>query len=448
LDSDPKKQGTAKTHGEALGDEDLKQVKSKLGFNPDNWFVVPPQVYDFWSQYRNRGAQLEHSWNDLFAKYASVFPKEYAEIQARFQGTLPVDWKDKLPRWKVGDKAEATRSTSGAVLNALADQLPAIIGGSADLTPSNKTELKKSHDYQKKTPDGRYLRFGVREHAMAAIGNGLAAYGGYIPYTATFFNFIEYCFPAVRLAALSHFQQILIMTHDSIGLGEDGPTHQPVEALALCRATPNVLVLRPADGNETSGAYIAAILYNQGPSVLALSRADLPQLNGSTAENVLRGAYVLSDCSDSKPDITLIASGSEVSIAVETAKLLSPRKVRVVSMPSTTLFDHESVEYRRSIIPVGVPTFFIEAATAYGLERYCHVPIAMCTFGASGKASQVYDKLGLSASKVATKVTGYLESFKADLSTLGGQQLPALPVHFTSFQQLESSHKAVPVSKN
>ena len=266
-----KKQGTEKVHGEALGDEDLKHVKTTLGFKPDEFFVVPDTTYSIYKQAAQRGAQREQQWTELWSKYKQQHPKEAAEIQQRFDHTLPEGWQDKLPKWKPSDKADATRNTSGQVLNALADILPSIMGGSADLTPSNKTELKSSKDYSKSNPVGRYIRFGVREHGMAAIGNGLFTYGSFIPYTATFLNFIEYCFPAVRLTAISNFQQLYIMTHDSIGLGEDGPTHQPIEALSACRATPNLLVFRPADGNETTGSYVAAIEQTDGPSVFALT---------------------------------------------------------------------------------------------------------------------------------------------------------------------------------
>jgi len=273
-----------------------------------------------------------------------------------------------LPKYDAKSKSDATRNMSGAVLNAVADLLPEIIGGSADLTPSNKTDLKKSHDYAAKTPDGRYIRFGIREHGMAAMGNGIYAYGGFIPYTATFLNFIEYAFPAVRLAALSNFKQIFVMTHDSIGLGEDGPTHQPVEALQMCRATPNVLVLRPADGAETVGAYVAALHWS-GPSVIALSRQNVTNQAHSTAANVLKGGYTLVEEDASKPlQLVVIASGTEVTTAVDSlqSEQLKSLNVRVVSMPSTTLFDQQPVEYRRKVLPVGVPVVSVEASSVFG----------------------------------------------------------------------------------
>lgn len=220
------KQGTAKTHGEALGADDLKQVKKRFGFAEDASFVVPEAVTKFWTDIKARGGQAEAQWNELYAKYQKEFPKEAAELAARMSHNVPsvAELIKALPKYDAKSKADATRNMSGTVLNAVADLLPSIIGGSADLTPSNKTDLKKSHDYAAKTPDGRYIRFGIREHGMAAMGNGIFAYGGFIPYTATFLNFIEYAFPAVRLAALSNFKQIFVMTHDSIGLGEDGPT--------------------------------------------------------------------------------------------------------------------------------------------------------------------------------------------------------------------------------
>jgi len=310
--------------------------------------------------------------------------------------------------------------------------MPELVGGSADLTPSTKTNLKDfPTDYQKKTPQGRYIRYGVREHGMAAIGNGLYAYGGIIPYTSTFFNFIEYCFPAVRLAALSESQQLFVMTHDSIGLGEDGPTHQPIEALALCRATPNLTNFRPADGNETVGSYIAALENKHGPSVLILSRQDLPQLEGSSPEKVAQGGYVLQDVKD--PAIILVATGSEVPIAVTAAKLLKAKDInaRVVSMPSTELFDKQSVSYRRSVITPGVFTISIEALATFGWSRYAHASIGMTTFGASAPWEKVYEHFGLTPEKIAEKTSKYLASMKESQKEISSSPAP-LPIHFQS----------------
>jgi len=332
-----------------------------------------------------------------------------------------------------------------------------LVGGSADLTPSTKTQLKCSKDFQKNSRDGRYFRFGVREHAMAAIGNGINAYGALIPYTATFLNFIEYCFPAVRLAAVSKHQQIFVMTHDSIGLGEDGPTHQPIEALAICRATPNIITIRPADGNETSGAYMVALENKTGPTVLALTRQNVPQLANTSIENVEKGGYVLvepevkdSDNKDKdkeqkhvKLDLILVGTGSETSIAVETAKILTDKhrlKVRVVSMPSSDMFDRQSVEYRRNILTPGIPVFSIEALSVYGWQKYSHFQIGMTTFGASAPFEKVYEKFGLTPSQIVKTVNNLLETSKKELSDMSLTSYSALPTHYTSSTVKPHSH--------
>ena len=429
-----KKQGTEKVHGEALGDEDLKAAKTALGFKPDEFFVVPQSAYDVYHAAAARGAELEKQWSALWKQYQSRFPDLAAELQARFEHRLPAGWKDKLPSWKASDKPDATRNTSGLVLNAIADQFPAIVGGSADLTPSNKTELKKSSNYSSDNRTGRYIRFGVREHAMAAIGNGMAAYGGFIPYTATFLNFIEYAFPAVRLCAISNFQQLFIMTHDSIGLGEDGPTHQPIEALSLCRATPNLLVFRPADGNETTGSYIAAIEQQKGPSVFALTRQNLPQLERSSPAVVKKGGYTVYQSKEGEgagaPELLLVASGSEVSLAIDTAKELQAElSVRVVSMPCDGLFDQQEAEYRRSVIPPGVPSISLECLSVQGWERYAHAHIGMTTYGASAPIEQVMDKFGFTKAKAASRIRVLLKEMKQTQSTCG-LGVGLLPTHY------------------
>lgn len=309
-------------------------------------------------------------------------------------------------------------------LNAVAKHLPTLVGGSADLTQSNLTEIKGGHDFQKNSYDGRYFRFGVREHGMAAISNGIAAYGGFIPYAATFLNFfgyvcllhlysplyfaahiscvwtISYAAGAVRVSAVAEHGVIYIGTHDSIGLGEDGPTHQPIEMLTMLRAMPNMTLIRPADGNETSGAYAIAIEHRHGPVSLALSRQALPNLEGSSIENVARGAYPLTDHFDGAPEAILVSSGSEVSICVDAAKK-SGKRVRVVSMPSWELFEAQDADYKRSVFPDGVPVLSVEAAATTGWDRYSHAQIGMKTFGASGSIKQVYDHFGLTADRVA-----------------------------------------------
>jgi transketolase len=369
--------------------DDIKNVKQKFGFNPDEKYVVPQQVYDFWTKRAEENAKVEAEWNDLVAKYQKEFPTEAAELKRRLAGKLPEGWEKALPRFTPADPAVATRKLSETVLTALSDIVPELIGGSADLTGSNLTRWKKAVDFQHPSTglgqyDGRYVRYGVREHAMFAIMNGIAAYQGLIPFGGTFLNFLTYGWGATRLSAVSHLRVIYVMTHDSIGLGEDGPTHQPIETLALVRATPNIYTMRPADGNETSGCYLVALENDHRPSVIALSRQNLPQLDGSNIEAVRKGAYVLH--AEQKPDVVLVATGSEVAIAVDAAKLLEKEglKVQTVSMPISDLFDEQSHEYKLSVFPQSAAVVSVEALTVFGWQQYSHAQVGMTTFGASG----------------------------------------------------------------
>lgn len=369
--------------------DDIKNVKQKFGFNPEEKYAVSQQVYDFWAKVAEQNAKVEAEWNDLVAKYTKEFPTEAAELKRRLSGKLPEGWEKALPRFTPADAAVATRKLSETVLTALSDVVPELIGGSADLTGSNLTRWKKAVDFQHPSTglgqyDGRYVRYGVREHAMFAIMNGIAAYQGLIPFGGTFLNFLTYGWGATRLSAVSHLRVIYVMTHDSIGLGEDGPTHQPIETLALVRATPNIYTMRPADGNETSGCYLVALENDHRPAVIALSRQNLPQLEGSNVEAVRKGAYVLH--AEQKPDVVLAATGSEVAIAVEAAKLLEKEglKVQTVSMPITDLFDEQSHEYKLSVFPQNAPVVSVEALTVFGWQQYSHAQVGMTTFGASG----------------------------------------------------------------
>jgi len=426
------KQGTGAVHGAPLKD-DLPVMKKKLGMDPKKMFFVPADVQDRYSQYKKRGQHLEKKWKSVMETYRIEYPQESEDLDRRFRGALPVGWKSALPKYKHGDKKNATRSLSGEVLNALAGAIPNFIGGSADLTPSNKTALSCTHDYQKATPDGRYLRFGVREHAMAAIGNGISAHGGLIPFTATFFNFIEYMFPAVRLAAISHHQQVFVMTHDSIMLGEDGPTHQPIEAINLCRATPNLITIRPADGKEVVGAYMVAMTNHAGPTVLCLSRQGLPHLTNSSENAVFKGGYIVHGASI-KPDLVFVATGSEVSLAIDASKrlnIIDNLKVRVVSMPSTELFDQQSVQYRLSILPSGVPIISIEAASTLGWARYAHFSIGISTFGHSGPLKDVARHCGFTVPKVCETTRRFLSHLEKRMKQLGTQSIPLLNIHLS-----------------
>ncbi|KFH45245.1 Transketolase-like protein [Hapsidospora chrysogenum ATCC 11550] len=383
-------QGTHGVHGSPLKPDDIKQLKEKFGFNPDESFAVPQQVYDLYGKHSSEGAALEEEWNKLLAKYAESFPKEHADLTRRLKGELPQGWEKALPTYTTSDPAIASRKLSETVLSKIEGVLPELLGGSADLTGSNLTRWKEAVDFQHKATGlgdytGRYIRYGVREHGMGAIMNGLAAYGTIIPYGGTFLNFVSYAAGAVRLSALSRVRTIWVATHDSIGLGEDGPTHQPIETLAHLRAIPNNMVWRPADGNETSGAYYVALSSQHTPSILALSRQNLPQLEGSSVEKAIKGGYVLKEVEGA--NITLVSTGSEVSICVEAAQYLEEKhnvKARVVSLPCFEAFDLQSKEYRLSVLPDGIPSLSVEVMSTMGWERYTHEQFGLNRFGASG----------------------------------------------------------------
>ncbi|KAL2914046.1 Transketolase [Polyrhizophydium stewartii] len=411
-------QGEEKVHGAPLGAKDISDLKTKFGFDPEAHFHVPYEVYAHYRAVAAKGAAAYAGWVKLFDEYKAAHPDLAAELSRRIAGELPANWRSLLPVYSPADPAVATRKLSENVLNKIALAIPELIGGSADLTGSNLTRWKGAVDFQ---PDGsgigtyagRYIRFGVREHGMAAICNGINAYGALIPFGATFFNFISYALGAVRLSALSKHQVIYIMTHDSIGLGEDGPTHQPIETLASIRALPNLVTLRPADGNETSGAYAAALENRHRPTVIILTRQNLPHLAGSTVEKTLRGAYVLSQ-PEGHADITLVATGSEVSLAVSTAALLANEGVhaRVVSMPSWELFEEQPHDYKLSVFPDGIPTLSIEAMTTLGWSKYAHASVGIDTFGASAPAPLLFKKFGLVPDAVAEKAKKLVAFYK------------------------------------
>ncbi|KAJ2962280.1 hypothetical protein NQZ79_g2505 [Umbelopsis isabellina] len=412
-----KNQGKESVHGSPLDAEDIVNVKKKFGLDPEKKFQVADEVYDTYHKFGERGAKVEKDWNELYAKYQKEFSAEGAELKRRLEGKLPKDWSKDLPKYTPNDKAVATRKCSEATLTKLVEVLPELIGGSADLTPSNNTRWKGAVDFQPKSTgigeyQGRYIRYGVREHAMFGIMNGIAAYQGLIPYGGTFLNFLTYGWGSARLSALSHLRTIFVMTHDSIGLGEDGPTHQPIETLALTRATPNMLTFRPADGNETTGAYIMAIENSDRPSVMAFSRQNLPQLEGSSIEKVAKGAYVL-EC-PGKPDVIIVSTGSEVCIAVDAAKKLKSDGVnaRIVSMPCTELFDDQPLSYKTEVFPTGIPIVSLEALTTFGWQRYSHAQVGMTTFGASAMYTDAYEAFNITADHTAKVAKDIIEKYK------------------------------------
>ena len=409
------KQGTHKVHGSPIGDDDIAAIKTKLGYDATKMFHIPEEVRQYYSAVSSAGEQKYKEWQATWSAYSTSFPEEAAELRRRWEGELPENLLSALPKFTVGDKTMATRKHSQAVIKSFANLVPEWVGGSADLTPSNLTNWPEDcADFQKATPEGRYLRFGVREHGMAAIVNGLAAYGGVFPFCATFLNFVGYALGAIRVSALSHFRAIYVMTHDSIGLGEDGPTHQPIETLCSLRAMPNMYVFRPCDGNETSGSYFSALSCKTAPSTICLSRQGMPTQAGSSAEKVQRGAYILSDASDGKPDITFVATGSEVNLCVEAAKLLSDSKARIVSMPCWELFESQSDDYKQSVLGSGSPVVSVEAGSLTGWSRYSHYQIGMSTFGVSAPGAHAFKHFGFTPENVAEKAERVLKFYSSN----------------------------------
>lgn len=406
----PNKANSYSVHGSALGAKEVDATRQNLGWNYTPFFV-PEDVKSHWSRHVKEGADLEAEWQAKMADYERKYPQEASEFKVLISGELPEGWDKALPTYTPETPGDASRNLSQACLNALARVLPGLLGGSADLASSNMTLLKMYGDFQKTTPAERNVRFGVREHGMGAICNGIALHGsGLIPYCATFFVFTDYMRAAMRLSALSQAGVIYVMTHDSIGLGEDGPTHQPVEHLASFRAMPNILMLRPADGNETAGSYKVAVESRKRPSVLALSRQKLPNLPGTSIEGVEKGGYIISDnSSGNKPDMILIGTGSELQIAFKAAEVLREegKTVRVVSLVSCELFEEQSNEYKESVLPTGVTNrVSVEAGSTFGWEKYVGMKgkaVGIDRFGASAPAGIVYKEFGITVENVVAK---------------------------------------------
>eukprot|EP00747_Dinoflagellata_sp_TGD_P196181 gnl/TRDRNA2_/TRDRNA2_65944_c0_seq1.p1 gnl/TRDRNA2_/TRDRNA2_65944_c0~~gnl/TRDRNA2_/TRDRNA2_65944_c0_seq1.p1 ORF type:complete len:746 (-),score=126.52 gnl/TRDRNA2_/TRDRNA2_65944_c0_seq1:664-2901(-) len=410
----PSKQGSHTVHGAPLGAKGLEETKAHLGLDPEKSFQVPDAVASHYLEIKSSGDLAAKDWKLAFARYAKSYPAEGAKLARCIAGDLPGSWESALTTYKVDAAPKATRQWSQASLNDLSVVLPELVGGSADLTPSNLTLPKECSDYQKDTPDGRYIRFGVREHGMAAICNGIAAHGGLIPYCATFLNFIGYALGAVRMSALSRLRVLYVMTHDSIGLGEDGPTHQPVEMLECLRSMPNLFVFRPCDGNEVAGSYAAALNLSNSPSVLALSRQSMPIQAKTSIEAVMKGAYVIEDAPErSTAKVILVATGSEVQLAVRAKAALVADGVAaaVVSMPCQELFEQQPLEYKLSVFPEGVPVLSVEASGTMGWERYSHLAVGMSFYGASGPASDLYAKFGFTCDNVVTQAKRLIDFY-------------------------------------
>ena len=412
----PNKQDMASAHGEPLSPEEITLTKKNLGWPDKPSFLVPDEALDHFRKAVDKGSALEDQWLAKVKAYETLYPDSAADFETWMDGTLPGNWDSEIPFFPADPKGKATRAISGTVLNAIARQVPNLLGGSADLAPSNKTIISGENDFQADDYRGRNLRFGVREHGMGSILNGMALHGGVIPYGGTFLVFCDYMRPAIRMAALMGLRVIYVFTHDSIGVGEDGPTHQPIEHLAALRAIPNLLVIRPCDANETAEAWKIA-MQSTGPSALVLTRQGLPILDRTeygAASGLARGAYVLKDAGSGKPDIILIASGSEVPVVLEACRTIEKtgKAVRVVSMPSWELFEAQADEYRRRILPPETTVrIAVEAGISQGWSRYVGTEgdvIGIDHFGASAPAKVLFEKFGLTAGHVVERALALL----------------------------------------
>jgi transketolase len=413
----PNKQDTSAAHGTALGEEEVRLTKQNLGIPTEPLFHVADEVYEHFDPLAQRGAQLEQEWDERVAGYTTDHPEMAGELLRAVAGKLPEDWNADIPMYEPQESGPATRVASGAALNAIAARVPNLIGGSADLAASNNTDIKDAESFSKKNYSGRILHFGVREHVMGAALTGMNLHGGVRAFGATFLVFSDYMRNSIRLAAMQHAPSIYIFTHDSIGLGEDGPTHQPIEHLASLRAIPRLITIRPADANETSRAWEVAMQQTTRPVALSLTRQGLPILPGThrpSSEGVGRGGYVVSDC-DGQPQALIIATGSEVSIAVDAQQRLADAGIatRVISLPSRELFDEQSDEYKASVLPAEVSArVTVEAAATLGWRQYAGprgVIIGIDRFGASAPYKTIYEHLGITAEHVQEEVRNLLQ---------------------------------------
>ena len=405
----PAKMGKASAHGEPLGDENVAAMKEYLGWPSQEPFYVPQEVYDNYSSIVDGLGAAEEKWNAMFAEYCEKYPEMKELWDKYYDETLAEKAFDCEEFWAYDNKPDATRNLSGKMINKIKNLLPNLIGGAADLSPSTKTYMNDMGDYSRDNYAGRNMHFGVRELAMAAIGNGLMLHGGLRAYVSTFFVFSDYTKPMARLSSIMGVPLTFVFTHDSIGVGEDGPTHEPIEQLAMFRAMPNFHMFRPADATETAAAWYSAITSKKTPTALALTRQNLPQLEGSSRE-ALKGGYVLQDSAKETPDAIIIATGSEVSLAVEAKKMLAEEgiDVRVVSMPCIDLFEEQSDEYKESVLPKAIrKRVAVEALSTFGLDKYVGLDgavIGMTTFGASAPYSKLFPAFGFTAENIVAKV--------------------------------------------
>jgi len=436
------KANTFGVHGAPLGADAVVETKKALGYPSTEPFFVAPEAVAEMRKAVERGKAAEAAWQKKLVAYRSAHPDLAAELERTLSGALPPGWDQDLPKWTPADKPVATRAAGGKVINALAAKVPELFGGSADLNPSTETALKGAGDFESPSFQpadrqgavggewgyaGRNVHFGVREHAMASVSNGIALHGGLVPFSATFFTFADYMRPALRLAAIMQAHQVFVFTHDSIGVGEDGPTHQPIEQTASLRLIPRLTVLRPADANETAGAWRFAMAH-PGPVALLLTRQAVPVLEGTAGADVAKGGYVLADC-DGTPDVLLVATGSEVHLAVEAKATLAGRgvKARVVSMPSTELFDAQPQAYRDAVLPPSVlARVAVEAGVPSGWEKYAGGFGAIVAienrFGASAPLKVVMEKYGFTAANVAEKAAEVVAALPRKLAAVGLQK--------------------------
>ncbi len=418
----PTKEGTAKAHGEPPGEEELEGAKERLGWPQEPRFLVPEDVRAHFQEAAARARQAHTAWQELMRRYRDEFPELAAEFERRMRGELPQGLAQALPSFESDEKGMATRASSGKVIQALAPLLPEWLGGSADLTGSNKTDIQGEAAFSAIHRSGQYVHYGVREHAMGAIMNGVALHGGLIPYGGTFLVFSDYMRPAIRLAALMEQRVIYVFTHDSIGLGEDGPTHQPIEQLAALRSIPGLTVIRPADANEVGIAWLVA-LEREGPTALVLTRQAVPTLDRNrfgSAEGLRKGAYVLADLGEGSPEVILMASGSEVSLILEAGEALHTEgmRVRLVSFPSWQLFSAQPRAYRESVLPPGIRArVAVEAGVPMGWERWvgdAGVVVGIQRFGASAPYQEIYRQFGLTAEHIIEEARHSLERVRKE----------------------------------
>jgi len=418
----PTRQDTSKAHGEPPGEEELRGAKEKLGWPLEPSFYVPDDVRTHFRKALSRGKKAEAEWQARLEAYGGEYPEMAAELERRLSGTLPQGWEEDLPAFPADTKGMATRAASGKVINALAGRLPELVGGSADLAPSNNTWIQGLPAFQKDTPAGRNFHFGVREHGMGAVVNGMALHGGLIPYGGTFLVFSDYMRGAMRVAALSHYPSIYVFTHDSIGLGEDGPTHQPVEHLAALRAIPNLVTIRPADANEVTEAWKAAIARRDGPTALLFSRQPVPTLDRAIfapATRLHRGAYVLAEIGNSPAELILMASGSEVSLIVQAGLTLAAEGIslRLVSFPSWELFAEQPAAYQQEVLPPQIKKrLAVEAGISQGWERWVGdegAVIGVDRFGASAPYQTLFQQYGLTAENIMQRAMALVRGWEA-----------------------------------